>query len=138
MNMLDARFKGEIFRQDYPQIIAMDRHLAKLIPARFQYSAAVLQAGQAVGRRTADGYFYPYMQSATGGEGTGVGVLLDYLDFTGATGSGANGYGTRMGRVCVGGAPLFNANLVGATGNFLSDVKGRVVTDATGTALLIW
>jgi len=138
MNLLDPRFSGDIYHKNFPNIIASDRALAKIIGARLQYSDTAYVAGQVVGRVTATGYYDRYDDSATGGQQVAVGVLLDEVDNSAATGSGSGGYGTGSGRVCVGGCSLYYDKLTGLDANALTDMKARRVYDEFGTSLLVF
>lgn len=137
MGSIDPRFSGNIFHKNYPQIIASDRALAKIIGARMAYQSDSLAAGTVVARVTATGYYVPYDDAVTGGPNVAVGVLLDDVNFdSAATGSGPSGAGTQIARVCVGGATLYYDKLTGIDANGLTDIHGRVVVDAAGTNLL--
>lgn len=136
MGSIDPRFNGSIFHKNYPQIIASDRALAKIIGARMAWKSTSVAAGTLVGRVTSTGFYVPYDDAVTGGADTAVGVLLDDVDFEAA--SGASGIGSNAARVCVGGASLYYDKLTGLDANGLTDMKARKVTDITGTNLLVF
>lgn len=138
MSFLDPRFSGSIYRKNFPNIIASDRALAKIVAVRMAYSSTAYVAGQVIARVTATGFYSRYDDAVTGGYNTAVGVLLDEVDLTAATGSGAGGYGTGSGRMIVGGAQLYYDKLTGIDANGLTDLKARVVVDEFGTNLLVW
>lgn len=137
MGSIDVRFSGDIYHKNYPQIIASDRALAKLIGARFAWQSSTLAAGTVVARVTATGFYVPYNDGGSGGAEIAVGVTLDDINYdASATGSGASGEGTQAGRVCVGGASLYYSKLTGIDAAALVDMKARVVVDISGTSLL--
>jgi hypothetical protein len=139
MGQIDPRFSGNIFHKNYPQIIASDRALAKIIGARMAWQDDDVPAGTVVARRASDGYYVPYDDAVTGGPNVAVGVLLDDVVFpASATGSGPSGAGTEITRVCIGGASLYYDKLVGIDAAGLVDLHGREVVDAAGTNLLVF
>lgn len=135
MGNVDIRFSGEIFHKNYPQIIASNRALAKLIGARFAYQSSSIAAGTVVARDTTSGFYVPYDGNGSGGEEIAVGVTLDDVNYD-ASASGASGEGTQAGRVCVGGASLYYDKLTGIDAGALTDMHARVVVDISGTNLL--
>lgn len=143
MGSIDIRFSGDVFQKNFPQIIASDRALAKLIPARFAwdaaYAASGILAGTVVARVTSTGYYTKYNNAVSGGPDVAVGVTLEDILFDqSATGSAPSGIGTQIGRVCVGGATLYADKLTGMDANALTDLHGREITDAGGTELLVF
>lgn len=143
MGSVDIRFSGNVFSKNYPQIIASDRGLAKIIAGRFAWDSAWgasgIPAGQVVARRASDGYYVKYDDAVTGGPNVAVGVTLDPITFdASATASGPSGVGTQAGRVCIGGATLYYDRLTGVDANALTDLHARQVVDAGGTNLLVF
>lgn len=131
---LDAKVKGEIFRQDHPIILATNRHLATLLPVRLVYDASGYEAGRAVARLTSgpnSGLYTKYNNAGASGADVCAGVLfapVEAADFPSTT-------GTAVAR-CIFGGEVFNSKLVGMDANGITDLGGRVITDASGTAIL--
>lgn len=132
MGDMTPHFNGAIFRQDHPQILACQRHLATIIPTMFtQSGSGMLEAGTVVARNSVSGFYEEYDNGASSGLDTAVGVTLDDLDFPAATG------GTKALRVCVGGR-VYKDKLTGLDANAETDLKARTVVDGMGNEILIF
>lgn len=55
---IDAEVNNQIFRKDWPAIIAMRRDLAQISPVRLKNDGNDYLAGQALARKTSDSLFY--------------------------------------------------------------------------------
>lgn len=131
MGLLDAKFSGEIFRKDHPQVIAQNRHLASILPVRLTYDAAGYQAGVVLARNTVSGFFSKYVDGSASGLGTAACVNMQEVrttDFESATGSSlAKG---------IFAGELFKDKLSGLDTAGETDLKARTIIDATGISVL--
>lgn len=123
----DAVVNTEIFRKNHPIILACNRHLATLLPARMAYVADGYVAGQVVARNAVTGNYEKYVDGSASGIGTAAGVL--FQDVSPASGD------TEIARVIFGGE-VFEAKLTGLDAAAIVDLKARSITDATGVAVL--
>jgi hypothetical protein len=131
MSGQDAKFSGQIFRKDFPMIIAQNRHLASIVPARIAYQSSGYKAGTVLALNSVSNQFAPYDDTASSGLNTAVGVLfkpVEVEDFPSATGS-------QMARMIIGGE-LYEDKLVGLDAAAKVDLKSRTVTDTSGTKIL--
>lgn len=90
MGNLDAGFNPQIFRRDYPQIIATNIHLATILGVRLQYNANGYAAGVCLAQNNVSGLFTNYVNGGASGTGTAVAFLyapVDVSDFPSATGT---------------------------------------------------
>jgi hypothetical protein len=90
MSNLDAGFNPQIFRKDYPQIIATNIHLATLLGVRLAYNSNGYAAGACLAQNSVSGLFQLYANSGASGTGTAVCFLyapVDVSDFPSATGT---------------------------------------------------
>lgn len=125
---LDAKFDGEIFRKDHPIILAANRHLASLRPVRLAYvDANGYDAGTVLARNTVNGYYYAYDDNGSSGLDTAACVLFE--DATPASGS------TMLARAVFGGE-VFYTKLTGIDTNGITDLGGRLITDAFENQIL--
>lgn len=130
MSNLDAKVKTQIFRKDFPIILACNRHLATLLPGRLVYEAAGYSAGQVVARRT-DGLYGKYNDAGSSGLDTARGILFEDVaaeEFVSPT-------GTAVARVIFGGQ-VFKAKLTGLDANGETDLKATTIIDASGVSIL--
>ena len=141
MSRLDAFTSGEVFRADYPQIIATKREKALLHPVRLLDKGADYVAGQVLGQITtgapaADiGKYTDYNNSGASGEDTAVCVLLDSV--TSELVANASG-GSLARAVFGGGVELYEDKLIDLDANAKTDLKSRSYSDATGTNFLVF
>lgn len=75
-SVLDAEFKTEIFRKDWPNVIAMRRQDAALQGARLKLEAGGYAAGQVVARNTSTKLFEKF-SAVSGGSYDTVSVLFE-------------------------------------------------------------
>lgn len=90
MGNLDAQYNPQIFRKDYPQIIATNVHLATILGVRLAYDAAGYNAGVCLAQNSVSGLFQKYSNGGASGLGTAVAFLyapVDVSDFPSATGT---------------------------------------------------
>lgn len=130
MANLDAEFSNQIFRKDYPIILAQNRHLATFGPVRLAYDSGGYNAGQGLARNTVSGLYQKYVSGGASGLGVVAGFLfapVDVTEFPSAT-------GTAMERAIFGGE-LFNNLIIGDDGTFATQLSGRKYTDSSGTTI---
>lgn len=129
---LDAKVDNEIFRKDYPIILALNRHLATILAVRLPYNASGYAAGLVLGKVTATGYYQAYDDgNSPAGVGVAQAVLMEEVaaeDFPGAT-------GTAVARGIFGGE-VFKAKLTGLDANAITDLGARTITGADGVDIL--
>jgi hypothetical protein len=90
MGNLDGFFNPQIFRKDWPQIIATNVHLATFLGVRLAYNSSGYTAGQCLALNSSTGLFQNYASGGPNGTGTAVGFLyasVDVSEFPSATGS---------------------------------------------------
>jgi Bacteriophage lambda head decoration protein D len=90
MANLDGFFSPQIFRKDYPQIIATNVHLATFLGVRLAYNANGYLVGQCLALNSSTGLFQNYVSSGPNGTGTAVGFLayaVDVSEFQSTTGT---------------------------------------------------
>lgn len=129
MANLDANFNPQVFRKDFPQILATNRHLASFDSARLLYDAAGYAAGVCVARRT-DGLYGKYVNGGASGLGTAAGFLFAPIDPT----EFSNGTGTAVERFVYGGE-LLNSVLTGNDSAADTQLGARRVTGADGVTI---
>lgn len=129
MANLDAEFNPQVFRKDYPMILATNRHLASIDSARLAYDAASYKAGVCLARRT-DGLYVKYTNGGASGTGTAVGFLfapIDVSEFASTT-------GTAVERIVIGGE-LLNSALSGNDATADTTLGARKITGADGVTI---
>lgn len=127
---LDSKVDNEIFRKDHPIIIARNRQLASIVGARLAHDTDGYLAGQVVARDDGDGLFYKW-SAASGGTYDTVSVLLEDVtgdQFTGTTGNA-------LARSIVGGE-VFYSKLIEIDATAITQMKAKVIYDATGEGIL--
>ncbi len=80
MGNLDAGFNPQIFRKDYPQIIACNVHLATILGVRLAYDAAGYNAGVCLAQNSVSGLFQKYANAGASGTGTAKCFLYAPID----------------------------------------------------------
>jgi hypothetical protein len=136
MGSQDARFDGEIFRQDNPIILACRRDKAVLIGARIIYNSDGYMPGQALARKTSDGLFYKW-SAISGGTYDTPCVLFDKMDDDAqlADGGGLGGVsGASLVRAVVEGI-VYTGLLLEADAAFKTAIKSVALVDAGGVAM---
>jgi hypothetical protein len=130
MSGIDATTSGNIFRKDYPMVIAQNRQHAVLIGVRLAYNPSGWIAGQVVARNSVSGYWDAYSNGASSGLGTAAGVLFhDLLDAPSGMAAAA--------QIIVKGE-LYQQKLIGLDSNAISNLGARSVTDGAGTQILMF
>jgi len=130
MSSIDAKFSSEIFRTDRKVVLASNRQLASLLPARLAYDALGYSAGVVLARNSVSGLHQKYDNGGASGLDTAVGILMDGLlveDFLSAS-------DTQSAKMIVGGECL-EANLTGLDSAAKTDLGGRSITLADGTVI---
>lgn len=122
----DASFNGQIFRKDYKQVIASNRHLASIKAIKTELEVE-LMPGQVMARDTGDGLFKKY-SAVSGGSYDSVCVLLDHLTEGEAT-------GTSIMKAIFGGE-VYNSALIDFDSNAQDDMGAKVITDALGDSIV--
>lgn len=128
---IDAEINNQIFRKDYPMIIAKRRDLATIGAVRLQGDGADFIAGQAIARNTSTGKFQRY-SAVSGGSFDTPCVLFESVEayrFDSSVTGGA------LARAVLGGY-VFGAGLIGSNGAFITALGGKTQTDATGVAVV--
>lgn len=131
MANIDAKFSGEIFRKDFPMVIAQNRQLASLLPVRLAYNSGGYVAGQVLARNSVSGQYANYNNSGSSGLDTASCVLFeshDVTEFESATGS--------LTAVGIFGGEVFKDKLVGLDAPGITDLAAKTIIDATGINVL--
>ncbi len=120
---LDARVNNEIFRNDQTQIIALNRHLAKLTPVRLKYDSAGYVAGQCVARNTSSGTWEKF-SAISGSSPDSHCILFENVigeEFLGTT-------GTAVARGIVAG-DVYQDKCTNLDSTFKSALAGRLIVN---------
>jgi len=125
---LDAEINNQIFRKDYPQIIAKNRHLASLAGVRLLAVGNDYIAGQVLAKNTVSGYFQAYQNGGASGLGTAACVLMESIADLGLS-------TTLVGRGIFSGE-LFQGNLIGLDANAITNLGARSYTASDGVQIL--
>ncbi len=136
MGAVGANFDSEIFRKDYPIVIATNRHSAILLPVRLAYHADGYVAGQLLAQNSTSKRYVKYNLSGASGEDTAKAVLFeskptDDFDSTASTGS-------TMAVAIFGGCTLYKDKLLDYDADALTDLKARLIEDASGASLFMF
>lgn len=124
---LDARTSGEIFRADHPIILALNRHLATILPVRLAYVSGGYVAGQVLARNTVTGYFQKYDSGGASGTDTARAVLFESADPVSGD--------TMLARGIFGGW-VFESKLIDLDNDAKTDLKATSIIDASGVTVL--
>lgn len=128
---LDAKVNNQLRRNDFAIIIALNRHLATLLPVRLTNDTTDIKAGTVLGRITASGLYKRYNDSNSDGSEVAACVLMDDAlqeDYPSAT-------GTCLSRGIFTGE-VFQDKLVGFDAAAKVDLGGRTIIDASGVNIL--
>lgn len=126
----DAKVNNEITRNDYAIIIALNRHLATLLPVRLKNSATDIKAGTVLGRVTATGFYAAYNDAASDGTQVAKCILMDDVKAEEFPASG-----TAVGRGIFSGY-VFKDKLTGLDSNGETDLGAKTIVDASGVNIL--
>lgn len=124
---LDAKVNNQIFRKDWPQVLAKNRHLASLGPTRLASIGVDYVAGTVLALRT-DGLYVPYVASGPSGTGTAAAVLEQSITDDSVQGS-------MMGVGIFGGEVYYGA-LSGVDSGAVTNLNGRTYTASDGNQIL--
>lgn len=128
---ISAKFSGEIFRKDYPIIIAQSIQQATFVPALLAFDSAGYLAGQVLGRNSVSGLYQKYNDAGASGVDVARGVLFE----SHASGEFQDATGQVAARMVIGGT-LFKDKLTGLDSAAETDFGAKTIVDATGTTLL--
>lgn len=134
MSNVNPGYKPEVFRNDSPIIIATNRSSAVLLPVRLRYSAQGYPAGQVLARNTTDGLYDKYSNAGASGTDAAIAILFDAKDTADFSTADASGSSLAVG--IFGGCTVFYDKLTGIDANGVTDLGGKVITDATGVKTL--
>lgn len=123
----DVNYKAEIFRKDFPQLIAKSMQRLVTLPVRLAYNSAGYSQGTVLARDAADGLYKKYDDGGGTGVNTAVCVLADEV-------SAVDSSGTKLAVAIVHGE-LYNDKLVGIDANGRTDMGARTYTEADGTVI---
>lgn len=134
MSSIDVKFSGEIFRKDFPLVIASNRASAILRPVRLRYNSGGYLAGTVISRNTTDGFYDKYVDGAASGLGTANAILFEAhpvedFDSTASTGS-------TIATGIFGGCVVYQDNLTGYDAAAGVDLNAKAFIDASGVNLL--
>lgn len=125
---LDANVNNQIFRKDYPVIIAKNRHLASLAPVRLVSTGSDYQAGTVLAKNSTSGLFQAYANGGASGTGTAVCVLMETI-----TDDPVNG--SMVGRGIFAGE-LYKDNLVGLDSGAITNLGAKSYQASDGVNIL--
>ena len=127
---LDAKFNNQIKRNDYPIIIALNRHLATLLPVRLVNTGGDYAAGTVLGRVTASGLYKAYNDSNSDGSEVARCILFEDVlaeDVPAST--------SAVARAIFAGY-VFKDKLTGLDAAAIGDLYGKTIVDASGVNIL--
>lgn len=137
MSSLDAKFKGSIFRNDRPIILACRRDQAVTMGVRVAYDASGYPVGQALARKVSDGLFYKW-SAVSGTSYDSPCVLFDVctdsaqLANNGGVLTGVSGSTLLRGIIK---GLVYTDNLVEADAGFKTQLKSTDVVDSGGVKI---
>lgn len=123
----DINFNPEIFRKDYPMVIAKNRHLASIGAVRLAYDADGYPAGTVLARNSVSGLYQAYDDGGSSGLNTAKCVMLDEFSVSEFEDTDA----TALARGIFGGE-LFYSKLIGIDANGITDLGGKRYIEADG------
>jgi hypothetical protein len=130
---IDAEVNNQIFRKDYPMVIALRRELAQISAVRLQYDANGYSAGQVLARVVSTGIFGKY-SAVSGSTVDSVCVLFENVEsYTEGTQGVDAPTGGALARAIFSGF-VFASKLIDYTG--ATQLAGRQYTDASGIAIV--
>lgn len=124
---IDAQINQEIFRKDWPNVIAMRRELASIQPARLALVSGGYLGGQVLARNDSTGLWEKF--SAASGTYDAKGILFEDVseEELGATGGG-------LARVITSGF-VYTDKLVDYDSEARTDLLAKDIVDATGISV---
>jgi len=125
---LDMKINTEVFRKNFPIIIAVNRHQATLLPMRVEYRAADYYAGQVMAKRTSTGLFAAYA-GVGGPDGTGTAVSVLFEDISNQVASAAPS-GSNVARGIFAGK-VWKGKLIGLDANAITNLNARTLSDSS-------
>lgn len=128
---IDAEVNNQIFRKDFGAIIALRRDLAQISPVRLYDDGASYYMGECLARNTSTGEFQRWSAVSGGSYDTPCVLFEDVLSYQ----FDATVTGGALARAVMAGY-VFKTKLVDYNSQFLTAVGGRVMTDASGVAVV--
>jgi hypothetical protein len=136
---LDASVNNQLTRNDFAIIIALNRHLATLLPVRLKnISPSDYLAGTVLGRASSgadSGLYKAYASGNTDGSQVAAAILFEDVRATDVTNPQGTGTGTSVARGIFGGE-VFQDKLIGFDANAKSNLNGTTIVDASGVNVL--
>lgn len=130
MGNLDGFFNPQIFRKDWPQLLATNAHLATFLGVRLAYNSSGYLVGQCLALNTSTGLFQNYASGGPNGTGTAAGFLyasVDVSEFQSTTGTAVE----RM----VAGGELVNSLLIGNDSTADTQLGARRIQGSLGVVI---
>lgn len=134
MANVGGRFDSEIFRKNFPMVIATNRASAILLPVRLRYQAGGYAAGTVLARNTTDSLYQAYNDAGSSGINTAACVLYEEHEAEDFDAEASTG--TTMAVGIFGGCTLYEAKLTGLDAAAKVDLKATSIVDATGVTTL--
>lgn len=129
-------FNGQIFRKDFPVVIATNRNSAVLLPVALRYQSAGVDAGTILARNTTDGNYDVYSNGGASGTGTAACVLFESHDSNDWSVQASSG--TIPAAAIFGGCTVYQSAMSNYDSNALSNLNGRLITDASGVVTMLF
>lgn len=129
---LDAATTGQIFRRDFPMVLACNRHQALLLPVRIMWESAAatgLVAGTVLARNTGSGFYQRY--DSGGASGLDVAACVLFASVIPPASGTDMGIGIFEGKV-------YENKLVGLDAGAKTDLGARSIIDGSGDQILIF
>lgn len=128
---MNINFNPQIFRKDYPAILAKNAHLASLAGIVLKYLSAGYSAGQVLARNSVSGLYEKYNPAGSSGTDTAAAILMDDVpvETFASSGDTAATRGIFAGEV-------YESKLIDLDADAKTDLKSRSYIDATGVTVL--
>ncbi len=129
---LDFFTSTEVFRKNYPMVLANNRQQATITGVRVAYNANGYLAGTVMARNSVSGYYQAYSDVGASGIDTAVGILfhdIEVEDFNSLTSTAAQ---------LITKGNVFEAKLTGLDANAKIDLGARSVIDGYGNTILMF
>lgn len=129
---IDSEINNQIFRKDYPMVIALRRDLTQLSPVRLAGDGNDFIAGQCLARNTSTGEFQRFSAVSGGSYDTPCVLFQSVLayEFDATVTSGT------LARAIMSAAGLYKSKLIDYNSAFKTAISGREITDATGLTVV--